>query len=313
QEAWQAELARTSRPPPPPPPAVAHSSGEATPPSLELRLSRGRAARHAGLGTLRADQKGRHTLFCQAFFSLRNTEESLFRLRPGEVLYSTVFVGEHAHDAGGPYRESLAEYCAELQSGALPLLIKCPNSVNDVGINREKWLPNPAIGKVGPSAALHAEMLGFLGRLMGVAIRSQEPLDLDLPSIVWKQLVRSPITRDDLEAVDFALTQSLKAVRNIHLRGVATDEAFRDLGLGGFEVATADGGTAELPTPGGAAREVTLDNRLEFAHMAEEFKMREYRVPVEAIRRGLASVVPIEHLRLFSWDELEVFVCGRKE
>lgn len=95
----------------------------------------------------------------------------------------------------GPYRESFAEYCAELQSGALPLLIRCPNAENDVGINREKWLPNPAIGRVGLSATVHEEMLGFLGRLMGVAIRSQEPLDLDLPSIVWKQLVRSPITR----------------------------------------------------------------------------------------------------------------------
>lgn len=101
QEAWQAELARTSRPAAAAAAEVAHSSGEATPPSLELRLSRGRAARHAGLGTLRADQRGRQTLFCQAFFSLRNTEESLFRLRPGEVLYGTVFVGEHAHDAGG--------------------------------------------------------------------------------------------------------------------------------------------------------------------------------------------------------------------
>lgn len=95
----------------------------------------------------------------------------------------------------GPYRESFAEYCAELQSDALPLLIKCANSVNDVGINREKWLPNPAVGKLGLSTGLHTEMLGFLGRLMGVAVRSQEPLDLDLPSIVWKQLVRSPITR----------------------------------------------------------------------------------------------------------------------
>lgn len=67
--------------------------------------------------------------------------------------------------------------------------------MNDVGINREKWLPNPAVGKLGLSAGLHTEMLGFLGRLMGVAVRSQEPLDLDLPSIVWKQLVRSPMTR----------------------------------------------------------------------------------------------------------------------
>lgn len=95
----------------------------------------------------------------------------------------------------GPYRESFAEYCAELQSGALPLLMRCPNAVNETGINREKWLPNPVIGNLGLSASIHTEMLDFLGRLMGVAIRSQEPLDLDLPSIVWKQLVRSPITR----------------------------------------------------------------------------------------------------------------------
>lgn len=27
----------------------------------------------------------------------------------------------------------------------------------------------------------------------------------------------------------------------------------------------------------------------------------------------MASVVPVELLRLFSWDELEEFVCGRKE
>lgn len=31
---------------------------------------------------------------------------------------------------------------------------------------------------------------------------------------------------------------------------------------------------------------------------------------VEAIRRGMASVVPCHLLRLFSWDELEVLVCG---
>lgn len=97
----------------------------------------------------------------------------------------------------GPYRESFAEYCAELQSGLLPVLIRCPNAVSDVGINREKWLPNPAVGREGSSSCstVHTEMLLFLGRLMGVAIRSQQPLDLDMPSIVWKQLVRSPITR----------------------------------------------------------------------------------------------------------------------
>lgn len=90
----------------------------------------------------------------------------------------------------------------------------------------------------------------------------------------------SLFARHDLQAIDFALTQSLSSIRDIHLRGVISDEDFRGLGLGGFEVATANGGKAELPTPGGASREVTLDNRLEFVDLAEAFKMREYRVPV---------------------------------
>lgn len=34
---------------------------------------------------------------------------------------------------------------------------------------------------------------------------------------------------------------------------------------------------------------------------------------MEAIRRGMASVIPCQLLPLFSWDELEVLVCGRKE
>lgn len=34
---------------------------------------------------------------------------------------------------------------------------------------------------------------------------------------------------------------------------------------------------------------------------------------MEVIRRGLASVIPIQLLRLLAWDELEALVCGRKD
>ena len=91
--------------------------------------------------------------------------------------------------------------------------------MNEVGINREKWLPNPAIGELGLTTSVHAEMLEFLGRLMGVAVRSQEPLDLDLPSIVWKQLVRSPITRY-LAVCIFAPLQRIVSWL-VRVRGVA--------------------------------------------------------------------------------------------
>lgn len=87
--------------------------------------------------------------------------------------------------------------------------------------------------------------------------------------------------RRDLEAIDCSLTQSLSSIRTIHQRGVTTKGAFTELGLGGFEVATADGGRVPLPTHGGASRKITLENRLEFADMAEAFKLREFWVPVK--------------------------------
>lgn len=62
------------------------------------------------------------------------------------------------------------------------------------------------------------------------------------------------------------------------------------MGLGGFEVGTADGGKAALPTPGGASRTVTLENRLEFVAMAEAFKMREFWVPVRWWGRSFCRV-----------------------
>lgn len=98
QELWQAELKRTSRP------RVAQAGEEGTPPPLELRLSRGRAAQHGTSSACKTRQAGRErrqTLFGQAFFALRHVQAKVFRLRPEEVLYSTVFLGEHAHDAGG--------------------------------------------------------------------------------------------------------------------------------------------------------------------------------------------------------------------
>jgi hypothetical protein len=50
---------------------------------------------------------------------------------------------------------------------------------------RDKYVLNPLA--TGPK---HIAMLEFLGRLMAVAIRSRNPLALDLPSLVWKPLVR---------------------------------------------------------------------------------------------------------------------------
>lgn len=96
-ELWHTELARTERP------VSIQDNSSGPPPPLELRLSRGRAARNmrSGNGPNGVAEIERRTLFGQAFHALRDAPMEAFRLRPGEALYTTVFVGEHAHDAGG--------------------------------------------------------------------------------------------------------------------------------------------------------------------------------------------------------------------
>lgn len=78
------------------------------------------------------------------------------------------------------YRETFAQFAKELQSTMLPLLIRTPNGRQAVGYNREKWILNP-----GATSSTHLAMFTFLGKLMGIAIRSKEYLALNIPSIIW--------------------------------------------------------------------------------------------------------------------------------
>jgi len=237
---------------------------------------------------------------------MRALPAEAYRVKPNESLYTTLFAGEMAQDAGGPYRESFAQYTTELQSSSLPLFLRCPNGVNNVGINREKWVPNPSA-----TSALHLELFAFLGKLMGYAIRSQNYLDLNFPSILWKQLVQQPITRDDLEGIDLSLIQTLSSIRNIEEIDV-TEDLFEDVFDGNFSTVGLDGRVVEL-LPQGLLKRVTLSNRTEYVELVEKYRLHEFSQQANAIRSGLAQVVPATLLTLFSWDELEVFVCGNPE
>ena len=206
--------------------------------SMELILSRGLAARHRG--TSRPDVEGKYSIFSQAFRQLRSLPASSFRLKPGAVMYHTILRGEMAHDAGGPYRETFAMYCDDLQSSAMSLFLRCPNGLNNVGSNREKWVPNPSARSL-----LEIEMYEFLGKLMGLAIRTRQCLDLNLPSIIWKQLVGSQILREDLENTDIMLIQSMDSVRNIEKQGI-TEQMFQDVIMETFTTISTDDRLVQL-------------------------------------------------------------------
>lgn len=209
-----------------------------------------------------------------------------------------------SQDVGGPYSESFSMMMLELQSHSLPLLIRTPNGTHAVGLNREKWLLNP-----GASSALHLEMFSFLGKLMGIAMRSQQYLALNLPSIIWKLLVQDPPQMEDLEAIDVHQVQSLNDMRHIHCKGVDR-HSFSDVFYETFTTVSSDQREVEL-IPGGKEIAVDFDNRLARCDMIEHYRLHEFDVQAAAVLRGLGSVVPPHLLVLKSWDQLEVMVCGR--
>jgi hypothetical protein len=103
---------------------------------FDLLLSRSRARKHSQAGL--CDVDGRFSVFSQAFRVLHHLAPAT--LRRTDRLYSTKFMGEHAQDAGGPYRETFASYCAELQSSALPLMLRTPNGRHAVGMFQIKYV-----------------------------------------------------------------------------------------------------------------------------------------------------------------------------
>jgi hypothetical protein len=66
-----------------------------------------------------------------------------------------------------------------------------------MGLYRDAWIVNPSFNsKTGLNAFL------FLGKMFGVAIRSQNNLNLSLPPLFWKRLIMEPVTIEDLKGVD---------------------------------------------------------------------------------------------------------------
>jgi E3 ubiquitin-protein ligase HERC2 len=297
---------------------------------FKLKLSRTKALRFTGGG--KCDVEGRFSLFSQAMRQLMTQPNS--NLMRHSQLWSTVFVGEKAQDAGGPYNESWSAFAQEIQTTDLPMFIRSQNNRGNVGVGRDMWIPNPSA--TNSTATL---MYVMLGKLMGMAIRNKMYMAFSFPSIVWKGLVNAEITKDDVNNIDIAFMQSLDHRRNLEKMGITSAEMFEELDTEYFVITGSDG--KEVPIkPNGEKIRVTWENRFEFCDLLLKFRMSEFKSQCDAIRRGmwlfsvhlsvlifllfvlffpyiflpgLSQIIPTKSLLLFTWNELEKYVCGEPE
>jgi hypothetical protein len=76
-----------------------------------------------------------------------------------------------------------------------------------------------------------------------------------------------------------------------------------------FEVYDAAQNSCEL-VAGGKNISVTWENKQKFCEALLRYRLTEFEVQCEAIRRGLATVVPVQLLSLYTWQELEARIAG---
>jgi hypothetical protein len=257
-----------------------------------------------------------NTIFGTAWQQLQGVPAvNLRRRRPqgGEPHFGIkiVFRGENVEGEGGPYRQFFSEISRELQgplptveafSSGLPLFVPCPNAQMKLGDNRDRCIP-----RSGLATPLHLDLYRFVGRLMGVAMRTGILFSLNLPAIVWRQLLGEEPRREDLRAIDESFDGHL-----LYIARVGKDE-LEGAGRKIFErfVTTLSDRTPVELVPGGASLDVTVANRDEYLRLVEATRLGETRRQIRAMRAGLCEIIPEAALRALTWRDLEWCVCGR--
>ena len=267
-------------------------------PTIEINRTRAIRQKERGL----VDSQGVSSIYGQ-IYRLMNKYPNR-SLRHSERIYRVNFLGEGSIDAGGPYNEVITNMCEELMSRYLPLFVPCPNSEHSLGENRDAWLPNPS-----SDSALHLDLFLFLGKLFGVAIRTQNNLNLSLPPAFWKRLIFDEVNTTDLKGFDECIFQTLEILRNMEAQGINASNFSSAFDGETFTTRDSSGRTVEL-CPDGANRLVTFENALEYADLLERQRLTEAGAAYAAIRKGMSAIVPMNLLYMFSWKQVETLVCG---
>lgn len=257
----------------------------------------------------------RRSTFGQIYSQLHQQPSGLY-FRTGHI-WKVEMAGFNSEDAGGPFRESIALMFDDLQSAKLPLFLPTPNNRQNIGTRRGDFLPNPSL-----QATSVAAMFKFVGKLMGMAIRSGEFLPLSLPPLLWARLVDSPVTANMLKQSHLTHVSAMELFAGVHFskedpeivinaQGETLCEAddFEDLFCKDFTIIGIDGRTHNL-VPGGDNNVVEAVDAPRYADLAIAFSIHECDWAIDRIREGMQYVVPVNLLSYLRWDQLELMVCG---
>ncbi|KRX01353.1 HECT-domain-containing protein [Pseudocohnilembus persalinus] len=253
-------------------------------------------------------------IFTKAYEQLKKIHPS--KLRPVKPQGTEPFLsfeiklqGERAQGLSGPYRQFFSDISDELQpkqqgERQLGLLIPTPNNVFNLGDYRDKFMINPEA-----QSQYQLELLQFLGILMGTCLRTGVHLTLDLPKVFWKQMTNQEIEFQDLVDVDMQLMNLKKLLEN------STQEMFEEPSFIETIKECLDSlkQKSQIKTQNLEAEKIEFQNRYVLLQRVADKIHKQNQNQIDAIKKGLYSILPKPLIKIFSATDLEEFVCGKKD
>ena len=253
-----------------------------SPSNYMIRVNRGKTSKFKAKSKV-VDTTFSYTIFSQIIKEIRrlNFPITQFKGKKNQRFFKVELVGEGATDAGGPFREVLNNACEELQSNYIDLFVPTSNNRSSSGTDREKWTINPSA-----NSSLHLEIFKYLGKIFAWAIRSTNFLNLDLPSLIWKQILNLPLDINDLDRIDVHNTNFLKDLFNLDIKGISKDNFDYHFNNHNFTTLLSNGKEVELCIEG-KNKLLTFENRKEYFDLVLKARFDECSLQVQAIRQGL--------------------------
>ncbi|KAI0064968.1 HECT-domain-containing protein [Artomyces pyxidatus] len=223
---------------------------------------------------------------------------AIMRLRPEDLKKRLMvkFEGEDGLDYGGVSREWFFLLSHEMFNPSYGLFEYSAHDNYTLQIN-------PASG-VNPE---HLDYFKFIGRCLGLAIFHHRFLDAYFVPSFYKMILGKKVSLKDLEAVDFDLHKGLTWMLENDITDVL-EESF----------CTTEDRFGELVTvdlkPNGENIPVTEENKQEYVDLVVDYRIHK-RVgdQFNAFMSGFADALPLDLIRVFDENELELLIGGMSE
>ncbi|ODV60347.1 putative E3 ubiquitin-protein ligase HUL4 ASCRUDRAFT_22218, partial [Ascoidea rubescens DSM 1968] len=155
------------------------------------------------------------------------------------------------------------------------------------------------------------ELYHLVGVVLGLAIYNSTILDLNFPSALYKKLLNKPVNINDYAILYPQTAHGLNALLNYN------NDDFEDIFSLSFVVTYKDlfGNilTADL-IPNGSNINVTNKNKHLYVHKYVDFFLNKaIHLQFNAFKSGFDNVINGNAISLFSWDEIQLLLCGSDE